>query len=81
VKADGTKSNLLAEFSDYEYIENRREMEGSKSVLFGSPNGIHAQPSEPVPEKDSITSMAHKRADYGRVGNDRGAAMVQWAGN
>jgi hypothetical protein len=59
----------LAEISDY--IGNRREMDDSKPVPIGSPVGqneppvpisSHTQPSEPIGDKNRITSMALKRA-------------------
>jgi hypothetical protein len=64
VKASGKQNNQFAEIS--EYVENRREIEDSKSVPVGSlvgqnetlePIGSHTQPSEPIGDKNRITSM------------------------
>jgi hypothetical protein len=65
VKADGTKSNRLAEFSDD--VGNRRETERQKIGSLWLTQW-HLQPREPVGEKNGITNMAHKRASYVRVG-------------
>jgi hypothetical protein len=78
VKARGKHGNQLAEISGY--IGKRREIEGSKSVPAGSSVeqndppvliGSHTQLSEPVGDKDTITSLAQERAFCASLGKDR----------
>jgi hypothetical protein len=71
VKAGGKQGNRLAQISDY--VGSRRGTEDSKSVRIGSPVGqneprepssFHAQPSEPLGNKNRISSMALERAVF-----------------
>jgi hypothetical protein len=89
VKAGGKQGNRLVDVSDF--IGNRLEMEDSKTVPVGSPVertkpsvpiGCHTQPSEPIGDKNRITSMALKRAVCASPGKDRGEVVrVWWAEN
>jgi hypothetical protein len=56
-----------------DYTGRRKGMEDRKSVLIGSPVeqkeppvpiGSHTQPSEPIGDKNRITSLALKRAVF-----------------
>jgi hypothetical protein len=79
MKAGGTQSNRLANISAY--VGNRWEMEDRKLVHIGSlvgeneppvSIGSHTQPSEPIGDKNRITSAALKKAGCAGLGNDRG---------
>jgi hypothetical protein len=78
VKVGSKQNNRLVDISDY--IENRREMQDSKLVLAGSPVGQSEPPvligsqtqlSEPVEDKNRLTNMALKRADFSGIGKER----------
>jgi hypothetical protein len=82
VKAGGKQSDRLAESLDYTI--SRSEMEDIKSVPVGSPVGqneppipigSHTQPSEPIRDKNVITSMPLKRASYAGLGEDKGEVV------
>jgi hypothetical protein len=79
LKAGDKHSNRLAKISDC--IENRSEMEDSKSPPVGSPvgqnetlepTGSHTQPSEPIGGKNRRTSTAVKSAICVSPGKDTG---------
>jgi hypothetical protein len=85
MKAGGKQSNQLAEISDY--IGNRREIEDSKSVPIGLsvgqnellvPIGSHTQLSEPIGDKNRITSMALRRAGCAGLGKDGSEVVRMW---
>jgi hypothetical protein len=76
------ESRWQAEISDY--VGNRNEVEGSKSVSIGSLAGQNEPPvligcrtqlSKPVGDKNRITSMGSKRADFAGLGKESGEVV------
>jgi hypothetical protein len=74
---------VFSESSDY--VRNRREMDDSNTVSFGSPVGeseplapigSQLQPNEPVGDKDGITRMALKMAGCSGLGKYREVVRV-----